>query len=60
MHLIAAIPNAPVLEFSVTASPIRKGILTSSFEMKDGYVTIPQKPGLGIEINREAVDKYRV
>lgn len=60
MHLIAAIPNAPVLEYSVTESPIRKGILTSPFEMKDGYVSIPQKPGLGIEINREVLDKYGI
>jgi L-alanine-DL-glutamate epimerase-like enolase superfamily enzyme len=60
MHLIAAIPNAPVLEFSVTESPIRKGILTSPFEMKDGYVAIPQKPGLGIEINHEVLNKYKM
>ena len=60
MHLIAAIPNAPVLEYSVTESPIRKGILTTPFEMKDGYVSIPQKPGLGIEINGEVLDRYGV
>src|SRR5665647_637249 len=41
IHLIAAIPNAPVLEFSVTESPIRKGILKTPFELKDGYVSVP-------------------
>jgi galactonate dehydratase len=27
------------------------------FEYKDGYVNIPDKPGLGIEINEEHVRK---
>ncbi len=60
IHLIAAIPNAPVLEFSVTESPIRKGILKTPFEIKDGYVNVPQTPGLGIEINKEVIKKYGV
>jgi L-rhamnonate dehydratase len=60
IHLIAAIPNAPVLEFSVTESPIRKGLLSTPFEMKDGYVSVPQKPGLGIELNQEVIKKYKV
>ncbi len=60
IHLIAAIPNAPVLEFSVTESPIRKGLLSTPFEMKDGYVNVPQKPGLGIELNQEVIEKYKV
>lgn len=60
IHLIAAIPNAPILEFSVTESPIRKGILATPFKMKDGYVDVPQKPGLGIEINEEVMKKYGV
>lgn len=60
IHLIAAIPNAPVLEFSVTESPLRKGLLSTTFEMKDGYVSVPQMPGLGIELNQEVIEKYKV
>ena len=60
IHLIAAIPNSPFLEFSVTESPIRKGILSTPFEMKDGYVNVPQKPGLGIELDEEVIKKYEV
>lgn len=58
IHLIAAIPNAPFLEFSVTDSPIRKGILKEPFVMRDGYVDVPQKPGLGIELNMDIIKKY--
>jgi L-alanine-DL-glutamate epimerase-like enolase superfamily enzyme len=27
---------------------------------KDGYLEIPDKPGLGIEFDEEALEKYRV
>jgi L-alanine-DL-glutamate epimerase-like enolase superfamily enzyme len=28
--------------------------------MQDGLISLPQKPGLGIELNREALERYRV
>lgn len=60
IHLIAALPHAPFLEFSVTASGIRKEILTQPFVQKDGFVDVPQTPGLGIEINQDVIRKYGV
>ena len=60
IQLVAAIPNAPFLEFSVTDSPIRKEILTNPFIMKDGYVEVPERPGLGIELNMDIVKKYGI
>lgn len=60
IHLVAALPHAPFLEFSVTASGIRKEILVQPFVQKDGFVEVPQGPGLGIELNQEAIRKYGV
>jgi L-rhamnonate dehydratase len=60
IQLIAAIPNAPFLEFSVTESPIRKGLVANPFVMKDGYVEVPERPGLGIELNMDVIKKYGV
>ena len=60
IHLIAAIPHAPFLEFSVTESGIRKELLAEPFMQKDGFVDVPQKPGLGIEINPDVIKKYGV
>jgi L-rhamnonate dehydratase len=60
IHLIAAIPNAPFLEFSVTDSAIRKELLIDPFTQKDGFVEVPQKPGLGIELNLDVIKKYGV
>jgi L-rhamnonate dehydratase len=58
IHLIASIQHAPFLEFSVTESAIRKGLLVKPFVQKDGFVDVPQEPGLGIELNRETIKKY--
>jgi L-rhamnonate dehydratase len=60
IQLIAAIPNAPFLEFSVTESAIRKELLVKPFVQKDGFVDVPQTPGLGIELNPEVIRKYGV
>jgi L-rhamnonate dehydratase len=58
LHLIAAVPNSAFLEFSVTESALRRELLAEPFEVVKGRVAIPTKPGLGIEINPETVQKY--
>ena len=60
IHLIAATPNVPFLEFSVTESAIRKELLAKPFVQKDGYVDVPTTPGLGIELNPDVIIKYGV
>ncbi len=60
IHMIASIPHAPFLEFSVTESAIRKELLLHPFKQKDGYVDVPQTPGLGIELNPEVIKKYGI
>lgn len=60
IHLIASIPHAPFLEFSVTESGIRKELLANPFVQKDGYVDVPTGPGLGIELNPDVIRKYGV
>lgn len=58
IHLIASMQHTPFLEFSVTESPIRKELLVKPFVQKDGYVDVPDSPGLGIELNPEVIQKY--
>jgi L-alanine-DL-glutamate epimerase-like enolase superfamily enzyme len=60
IHLIAATPDVPFLEFSVTESAIRKELLVKPFVQKDGFVEVPTAPGLGIELNPEVIRKYGV
>ncbi len=60
IQMVAAIPNAPFLEFTVTESPLRKHLVVEPFVMKDGYVEVPQRPGLGVSLNPDIIKKYRV
>ena len=60
LHLIAALPNTELMEFSLADSPIRRDLLTEPFRLVGGHVEVPEKPGLGIEVNPDVVAKYRV
>jgi muconate cycloisomerase len=35
-------------------------IVTESFTYRDGHLTVPQRPGLGVELDPDKVQKYRV
>jgi D-galactarolactone cycloisomerase len=49
----------PVFEFDRTEHPIRQAILQEPIEHVGGMVQIPQGPGLGIEINRDALRRFK-
>lgn len=51
-------PRAPILEFDRTENPYRQAVLTSPLDHVDGVVQIPDGPGLGIEVNRAALEQY--
>jgi len=64
LHLLAGVPThtptslaplQPMLEFDRTEHPIRQAILTRPIEHVGGMVRVPDGPGLGIEVNREAL-----
>ncbi|WP_288431634.1 mandelate racemase/muconate lactonizing enzyme family protein [uncultured Agrobacterium sp.] len=51
-------PRPPILEFDRTENPYRQAVLTSPLDHVDGVVQIPDDPGLGIEVNRAALEQY--
>lgn len=53
-------PIEPILEFDRTHNPFRQAIVTEPIEQKAGVVAIPDGPGLGIEINRDALVEYTI
>lgn len=53
-------PWEPMLEFDRSESPMRQAVLTKPIEHDRGVVTIPDGPGLGIEIDREALSSFTV
>lgn len=58
LQLAANTPNFCILEIMYSDVEWRKDITNESLEYKDGYITIPDKPGLGIEINEEKCLKH--
>jgi L-alanine-DL-glutamate epimerase-like enolase superfamily enzyme len=58
LHLAAAMPVAKYVEF-LTPSPYVDELITVPFRPDaDGLLTIPDTPGLGIELNRDALKRY--
>jgi D-galactarolactone cycloisomerase len=51
-------PVEPILEFDRTSNPFRQAVLARPIEHEGGVVAIPDAPGLGIEINRDALAQY--
>jgi D-galactarolactone cycloisomerase len=51
-------PVEPILEFDRTENPFRQAVIRTPIEHVNGIVTIPDGPGLGIEINRDALAAF--
>ncbi len=49
--------DEPMLEFDVH-NPFRDEIVSRRFDLKNGFMDVPTGPGLGIEVNEEAVRKF--
>lgn len=61
LQYIASLPNTWYLEFCEQDTVLRKELTTPIFSIDaDGYVSIPQDPGLGIRVNQSVIDRYEV
>ena len=66
LHLLAALPDSPralepfpaLLEYDMSENALRTELAKAPITHADGMVTVPQGPGLGIEINRDVLAKY--
>jgi D-galactarolactone cycloisomerase len=54
------IPMPPMLEFEQTENPFRDHLAVEPITHNGGIVSVPDKPGLGIAINRAIIDRYSV
>lgn len=62
VHLAAATACCPYVEFlpaELSESALRTGLTTEDFALVDGRLALPQRPGLGISLNREALERFR-
>jgi galactonate dehydratase len=55
VHLCATIPNFLITEYFVNFEPIGKEVAVNPLVQQDGYITLPTAPGLGVEMDEEAM-----
>lgn len=53
------VPHPPLLEFEQEENPFRDHLATVPIHQNNGIVAVPDGPGLGIEIDRSIIEKYR-
>jgi galactonate dehydratase len=58
VHFAASTPNFFILEYHPDDEGVRKDLLKEPLMVKDGYIPLPTKPGLGVELNEDAIRKY--
>ena len=60
LHLAVATPCVNALEFSRGENPLLHDLVEEPFDLKDGFVLAPERPGLGIALNRDFVRSITV
>jgi L-alanine-DL-glutamate epimerase-like enolase superfamily enzyme len=58
-HLCAAIPNFLILEFHAMDVPWWDDLVAGGGPIiKNGYIEVPEEPGLGVELNEDVARKH--
>ncbi|MBI3923751.1 MAG: mandelate racemase/muconate lactonizing enzyme family protein [Armatimonadetes bacterium] len=70
LQIIGALPNCEWLEVALVHPPLTPQEMWSPleqllkepplFQVEEGHLLVPDKPGLGVELNEEAVEEFRV
>jgi galactonate dehydratase len=58
-HVCAGMPNFLILEFSYGEVPWRPELIDPPEQIDKGYLSVTQRPGLGIRLNEKTAAKYR-
>lgn len=66
LHLLATLPvphhslnpTQPIFEYDQSSHPFRRELVANPIEQKDGWVEIPNEPGLGITVNRDILARF--
>lgn len=67
LQLIAAVPvphhsvfaQEPIFEYDRSSHPFRQFLVKQPIEQSGGWLDVPQRPGIGVEVQREILTQYR-
>jgi L-alanine-DL-glutamate epimerase-like enolase superfamily enzyme len=60
LHIACAATNATIFEMKPFENPMQHDLVTEPFAPVGGYMTAPDKPGLGVEVIEKTVEKYNL
>lgn len=60
LHFLASIPNARILEYGVEPGEIARRLARKPIVVVDGFVQVPEEPGLGVEPDEAVIERYLV
>jgi L-rhamnonate dehydratase len=60
LHFVATAPTGFILEYPITPSPLRDQLTREKFPVEGGRVRVPEAPGLGVTLDEETLERYRV
>lgn len=68
LQLIAAVPVAhhsvfaqePIFEYDRSSHPFRQHLIAQPLEQHDGWLQVPDRPGLGVEVDRDILRRYAI
>ena len=58
IHLSAALKECIVMELDYTYNPLRSELLREPLEARNGFLIPSDKPGLGVELDAKALEKF--
>ena len=61
LHFNAVLPRSLFLEYNVCDNPMLREIIRNPVQLEtDGFIAVPQGPGLGIEVDEKAMHRFWV
>ena len=60
LHVLAAMDEAEYMEYCVQTTELNQRLVPQKFPVVDGFVAIPDGPGLGIDLDEDVLREYTV
>jgi L-alanine-DL-glutamate epimerase-like enolase superfamily enzyme len=60
LHMNAILPGERLQEYCVADTPINSALTLQKHPLKDGYVDVPTRPGLGVDLDLDVLEQLAV
>ena len=60
LQVICSLPNSPLVEYDPYETSIRSELVRENIAVENGFVSVPDRPGLGLELDKRAAKKYDI